>query len=187
MSTNIQVQRICQHCGKEFTAKTTVTQYCSEICGKKAYKVRKKAEKIAASNKETRQIIIKPIEELKVKEFLTVPEVARLLNCSTRSIYYHIRSGNINAGNLAQRLTRIRRTDLNKLFEKQQSTEAEPKVEQENLDIQISDCYSLDEVRKKYGISDKALYTLIKRNGLVKLKKGSKAYVPKKLIDNILT
>ncbi len=28
MSSNIKLQRICQHCGNEFTAKTTVTQYC---------------------------------------------------------------------------------------------------------------------------------------------------------------
>ena len=45
MSSNIAIQRICQHCGKEFTARTTVTQYCSDDCAKRAYKARIKAAK----------------------------------------------------------------------------------------------------------------------------------------------
>ena len=69
MSSNIKVQRICQHCGNEFTARTTVTQYCSDTCSKRAYKARIKAAKIESSNKETQQIKTRPIEELKAKEF----------------------------------------------------------------------------------------------------------------------
>jgi hypothetical protein len=70
MSTNIKVQRICQFCGKEFTARTTVTQYCGDNCSKRAYKARQRATKVETSNKETLQIKTKPIEELKVQEFL---------------------------------------------------------------------------------------------------------------------
>jgi len=117
MSSNIQVQRICQHCGREFTARTTVTRYCGDDCAKRAYKVRGRAAKIAISNQETRQIITQPIEELKAKEFLTVREVARLLNCSVRSAYYHIDSGKIKGVNLGQRLTRVRRADIDRLFQ----------------------------------------------------------------------
>ena len=72
MSSNIQVQRICQHCGTEFTARTTVTKYCSHRCGSLANKAKKRAEKVQKSNSETKQIKTKPIEELKAKEFLTV-------------------------------------------------------------------------------------------------------------------
>lgn len=117
MSSNIQVQRICQHCGKEFTARTTVTQYCSDDCAKRAYKARLKAGKIEASNKETRQIKNQPIEQLKAKEFLTVREVARLLNCSLRSAYYYIDNGTIKAVNLGQRATRVKRSDIDRLFQ----------------------------------------------------------------------
>jgi len=117
MSSNIQVMRICQHCGNEFTARTTVTQYCGDTCAKKAYKERVKAKKIDASNKETLQIKTQPIEELKAKEFLTVREVARLLNCSVRSAYYFIESGTIKAMNLGQRITRVKRSEIDKLFQ----------------------------------------------------------------------
>lgn len=116
MSSNIRIQRICQHCGNEFTARTTVTRHCSYACGKRAYKARLKASKIEGSNKQTQQIKNRPIEELKAKEFLTVREVARLLNCSVRSTYYYIESGTIKAVNLGQRITRVRRSDIDKLF-----------------------------------------------------------------------
>ena len=48
MSSKIEVQRICQYCEQEFTARTTVTKYCSHKCGQRAYKARKRAETIEA-------------------------------------------------------------------------------------------------------------------------------------------
>jgi len=117
MSSKIEVQRICQHCGKEFTARTTVTQYCGDDCAKRAYKARVKAAKIEASNNETQRIKNQPVEELKAKEFLTVREVARLLNCSVRSTYYYIENGTIKAVNLGQRITRVKRSEIDKLFQ----------------------------------------------------------------------
>lgn len=116
MSSNIQVQRICQHCNNEFTARTTVTKYCSDTCSKRAYKARLKVSKIETSNRQTQQIKNQPIEELKAKEFLTVREVACLLNCSVRSTYYYIESGTIKAVNLGKRITRVKRSEIDKLF-----------------------------------------------------------------------
>jgi len=116
MSSNIKVQRICQHCSKEFTARTTVTKYCGDNCAKRAYKLRQRNTKIESSNKETLQNISKPIEELKAKEFLTVKEVAKLLNLSIRTTYRLIDQGNIKGVNLAQRKTLVKRSDIDKLF-----------------------------------------------------------------------
>ena len=116
MSSNIKIQRICKHCGKEFTAKTTVTQYCGDECAKKAYKARARAAKIETSNLETQAIKNQPLEQLKAMEFLTVRDVARLLNCSLRSVYYSIENGNIKAVNLGKRITRIKRSEIDKLF-----------------------------------------------------------------------
>lgn len=116
MSSKIEVQRICQHCGNEFTARTTSTLYCSHRCNSAAYKAKIRAGKVEASNNETQRIKNQPIEELKAKEFLTVREVARLLNCSVRSAYYYIESGTIKAVNLRQRITRVKRSEIDKLF-----------------------------------------------------------------------
>jgi len=116
MSSNIQVKRICQHCNNEFTARTTVTKYCGDTCAKRAYKARLKVSKIEASDKQTQQIKNQPFEELKTKEFLTVREVACLLNCSVRSTYYYIEIGTIKAVNLGKRITRVKRSEIDKLF-----------------------------------------------------------------------
>ncbi|MDX2190508.1 MAG: helix-turn-helix domain-containing protein [Bacteroidota bacterium] len=116
MSSNIKLQRICQHCSNEFTARTTVTRYCSHKCASAAYKLLIRKGKVEQTNKETFQIKVKPIEELKAKEYLTVKEVAQLLNCSIRSAYYYVNNGTIKAVNLGQRVTRVKRSNIDKLF-----------------------------------------------------------------------
>ncbi len=117
MSSNIEVQKICEYCHNEFTARKTTSKTCSDNCAKLYYKQRKRAAKIEETTKKTIQIKNKPIEELKAKEFLTVRDVATLLNCSSRSVYNYIESGKLKAVNLSQRQTRIKRTDLDKLFD----------------------------------------------------------------------
>lgn len=184
MSSNIEIQRICQLCGKEFTARTTVTQYCSDTCSKRAYKARVRAAKVEVSNKETQRIKTQPIEEIKAREFLTVRNVATLLNCSIRSVYYYIENGNINAVNLGQRITRVKRSELDKLFEQILSPQSESITETKQYNI--SECYNLTEIKCKYGISEKALYDLIKCQNITKIKEGRFVYVPKAEIENIL-
>lgn len=117
MTSFIRVQRICQHCGKEFTAKTTVTKYCSDNCAKRAYKVRQKAKKIESSNIETKQIKLAPVVEITTKDYLTVKEVSQLLNCSVRTTYRLINNGTLKAKNLLERKTLISKKDIDKLFE----------------------------------------------------------------------
>ena len=117
MSSNIQVQRICKHCHTEFTAKTTVTQYCGDACAKKAYKVRLKEAKIAASDSETFHVRTQPLHELKAKEFLTVRDISILLNCSIRTAYRLINTGHIKSVNISERKTLIKRSEIDKLFE----------------------------------------------------------------------
>lgn len=183
MSSKIEVQRICQHCGNMFTARTTVTRFCSHKCSNAAHKQRLKAGTIVLTKKETTKTINHSFDELKTKEFLTVREVSRLLNCSIRSTYYNIESGTIKAVNLGQRVTRVKRSEIDKLFEQPQPVTYQP--EQKQFDI--SECYNLTEVQSKYGISEKALHEIIKRNSIPKIKKGWFAYVPKTVIDKILS
>lgn len=184
MSSNIKVQRICQHCKKEFTARTTITLYCSHNCNRAAYKAKERAVKIQASNEQTQQIKNQPIEQLKAKEFLTVREVARLLSCSVRSAYYYIENGNIKAVNLGQRITRVKRSEIDKLFEQPQQIEI-PQPEQMQFDI--ADCYSTEQVRNKYNISESGLRNLIIKHNIPKFRKGWFAYIPKTLIDKLLS
>jgi excisionase family DNA binding protein len=116
MSSNIEVQRICEHCSNEFIARTTVTKYCSHRCNRAAYKAKLKASKIDNSNKETRQIKNQPVEEVKAKDILSVRDVAVLLGCSVRTAYRLIENGTLKAVNLSERMTRVRRSDIDKIL-----------------------------------------------------------------------
>jgi excisionase family DNA binding protein len=116
MSSNIQIQRVCEHCGNDFTARTTVTRFCSDACAKRAYKARQKAAKIEKSNVETRQIKSRHIDEIKAKEFLSVRDAAKLIGCSRQTFYTLINTGRINAVNIKIKKTIIPRSEINKLF-----------------------------------------------------------------------
>lgn len=116
MSSNILVQRICKNCNLEFTAKTRVTKYCSNNCAKNAWRKRKQAEKVKLSNRRTRKKLAIEKIATKDKEFLSVNEVALLLNCTNRTIYNLINTKKLEATNLGSRVTRIKRSNLDKLF-----------------------------------------------------------------------
>lgn len=195
MSSKIRVQRICQYCGTEFTACTTVTKYCSDKCCKAAYKARIRAEKVQKSNTETQKIKNKPIEELKAKEFLTVTEVSKLIGCSRQNVYKLINTGKLKATNILEKKTIVRRCDLENLFIEPEYSNfiGLEKQVKEMYDwkqagaFDIADCYTISEVLEKYSISEKTLYDLIKRESIPKIKKGWYVYVPKLIIDKLLT
>ena len=116
MSSNIRIQRICGHCGVEFTAKTTVTQFCGDNCAKRAYKARIRDKKINTSNRSTEAVMVRPIETLKAKEFLSVREVSKLIGCSRQNVYNLINLGKLKATNILIKKTIVRRSDLDKLL-----------------------------------------------------------------------
>ncbi len=194
MSSNIKVKRICQHCNREFTARTTVTKYCSDKCSKTAYKARKRAEKVKQSNAETARIKIQPIEQLKAKEFLSINEVCQLVGISRRTVYRLIEQGELKKIKVGSR-TLIKRSVLNRLLSNKETGKPEiPKQQINDLNdwkqagaFDIKDCYTLIEVKNKYGVSESTVQQLIKRNSIPKIKKGWYAYVPKQIIDELLT
>lgn len=197
MSSNIKIQRICQHCGNEFTARTTTTLYCSHRCNSAAYKAKQRAGKVEQSNKETQRIKSQPIEELKAKEFLSVTQVSKLIGCSRQNVYNLINTGKLKATNILLKKTIVKRSDLDKLFKEptnRTQPEGIPETQKQELNewvqaggFDIADCYNLTEIQSKYGISETAVQNLIKRNSIPKIKKGWFAYVPKTVIDKLLS
>ena len=115
MSSNMRIPKICQHCGSDFIAKTTVTQYCSENCAKRAYKKRKRQEKVDAIPTLPEQKIAHTSSTVSDKEFLSIKETCQLLGASRMTLYRQIKNGNIQAGKVGSR-TIIKRTEIEKLF-----------------------------------------------------------------------
>jgi excisionase family DNA binding protein len=194
MSSNIKVQRICQHCSNEFTARTTVTKYCSDKCSKAAFKARKRAEKVKQSNAETTRIKNQSIEQLKAKEFLSINEVCQLVGISRRTVYRLIEQGDLKKIKVGSR-TLIKRLALNKLLNNKETGKPEIPEKQINdlndwnqADVfDIKDYYTLTEIQDKYKVSESTVQQLIKRNSIPKIKKGWYAYVPIQIIDELLT
>ncbi len=154
MSSNIKLQRICQYCGNEFTARTTVTQYCGDNCAKRAYKARQKAAKIEASDQQTKAIKNKPIEDIKAKEYLSIANACQLLGLSRWTLWRAIKKRELAAAKIG-RSTLIKRSDIEKLFELHQLPVIAKEPEQAVLNP--DDCYTISEVQQLYSIS-KRLY-----------------------------
>jgi excisionase family DNA binding protein len=161
--------------------------YCSPRCNNAAYKAKIRASKIEASNKATQRIKSQPIEELKAKAFLSIAETCKLIGISRRTVYRIIERGELITGKAGKR-TIIRRSDLEQLlFEQPRTIATQPENKPEQGHLEISECYNLTEVQNKYGISETAIQALIKRNSIPKIKKGWFAYVPKTVIDKLLS
>lgn len=176
MSSNIKVNRICKHCNQEFIAKTTVTKYCSHKCASAAYKARTRNTKIEECITTASAIKQTPNIDINTKDFLSISETSTLLGISKRTLYRMFERNQIPVIKIGNR-TIIRRKDLD--------TYLVP-LPIENLEYKIKDCYKTSEILTIYNISEKAIYELIKRNNIPKIKKGLYSYVPKELIDNLL-
>lgn len=179
MRSNLKIKRVCQHCGNEFIAKTTVTRYCGDVCSKKAYKARKKAEKINASNEETKAIIEKPIIEIQSKDFLGVQEICKLFGVSRTTVWRLMKTGKVESAKIGRKKF-VTRSSINKLFAPQI---AEPK--EEPVEFNIENCYYMGEIQELFGVSEKALYDVIKRFKIKKIQKGKYVYVSKQSIIDI--
>jgi len=120
MSSNIKVQKICEFCGKEFTAKTTKTKSCSSRCASAAYKKRKREEKVKEAVKETttKKVFIETGIDLNTaqqKDFLSIKEAHTILGVSESTFYRLMKSGTIPATKIGGR-TIIQRSEIDKLF-----------------------------------------------------------------------
>ena len=122
MSTRISIPKICQHCGNSFIARTTVTKYCGDNCAKRAYKKRKRDEKIQASIEETKQQMqgmqipqTMQTQDILTKQYLSVQEAANLLGASRWTIQRMIKRDQLKSAKLGRR-TIIARSEIDNLF-----------------------------------------------------------------------
>ncbi len=122
MGSKLQIPKICQHCGNSFIARTTVTKYCGDNCAKRAYKKRKRDEKIKASIEETKQQVqglqspqTVQTPDILTKQFLSVQEAAKLLGASRWTIQRMIQRDQLKSAKLGRR-TIIARSEIDNLF-----------------------------------------------------------------------
>ena len=102
MSSNLFIPKYCKHCGNAFTARTTVTKYCGDSCAKKAYKSRKRKEKIQS----TLHVDIQQQKEISAvynpnavnnKDFLSITEASQLIGVSRWTIQRMVQNGRLKS------------------------------------------------------------------------------------------
>ena len=110
MSSNISLTKVCEHCDKEFIAKTIQTRYCSHSCNSKAYKEGKRKEKIESivskinpPNPPKLKSSSINYDNLNEKEFLTINDCSRLLNITTVTLRRWIKDGVIETRRLGKK------------------------------------------------------------------------------------
>jgi len=125
MSSNIQIPKTCTICGSIFIAKTTVTKNCSDVCRKRAYKLRQRELKIQTALSEqqstlsvtSKTVVRKPIQhqDLNDKQFMSINEISDLIGISRWSIQRMLKRGEIPFKQFGRKKI-INRQELEKLF-----------------------------------------------------------------------
>jgi excisionase family DNA binding protein len=88
MSSNIYIKRLCEHCGKEFVARTTVTRFCSHTCNSRFSKLQTRHLKEQASHKQTIKQTDKALSlDDSNKEYFDIATAAAHMTVSERTLY----------------------------------------------------------------------------------------------------
>ncbi len=114
MSSNFKIPTKCKLCGIRFIAKTTVTKFCSDNCAKRAYKQRKRSEKLQVVLAES--VAPEPFKTSKmIKEYYSILEASEMLGASRWTIYRLIEKGELKAAKLGRR-TILHKNHIDNLF-----------------------------------------------------------------------
>lgn len=182
MSSNMRITKVCQFCNNEFTAKTIKTRFCSIDCGSRNYKKRSRENR-----KETERLQREAINNVDIKrlgqlEFLSIDEASVFIGISRRTLYRAIARKEIKTGKFGSR-TFIERSDIAQFIENlhrcctdQEDARKFPGIE---------NCYTMTQAQIKFKVSPSALYSIVKRKGILKYKDGKFVYVAKRDLDEL--
>ena len=176
----IQIKRKCKFCGKVFIAKTLDSIYCCKKCSDAAYAKKKRTEE-----KEKRlALVAKKIP--KIREYLSVREAVAIFGVERDTLYLLVHEGRVTSINLGTRLTRIKRSDLESMFEKRPIAKHIKETPlPKTYSLEPEDCYTIGEVCEKYHINDSSVWTYVRKYSIPSRQIGNFVYVPKEEIDNL--
>lgn len=181
--SNIKIKRICQWCGQEFYAQRVTTRYCSKKCNERAYKANLRQSVVKTADEVLiEQTVEIPRKKLNEKTFLDVKEVAFLLGISGRAAYDLIEEGKLRAVRMSTRMTLVRRSDIDAMFDSHPYVKRHRKKKEE-----ITEFYTIDEIREKYGVSTNWIYKVGKEKNIPRIVKRGKTYWSKTHIDKFIT
>ena len=182
--SNLKIPKLCEFCEKPFEAKTVATRFCSKYCSEKLGKRQKQLAKEIEAKKTLLENSVSKIAELQTRPYISVSEAEMLFGISKNTIHRLIKNKKIAAFNIGQRLTRVSKLDIEKMFT---TIEIPDKSEEitEKPTFKIGTCYTISEISEKYHADPGTVNSVIRRNKIPTMQVGSFVYVPKNLIDKI--
>ncbi len=183
MSSNMEVQRVCEHCGNEFVAKTTATRYCSKKCNSAAYKKNRREQKIAISNQSVKKAKEESLSKSGIlardKDILSITEAALYLGVCKKTIYNWLNSGAIKGKRISNRKVLILKSDLSTMLQENEVYEKAEPAEQKP----ITEFYTIQEVMEKFSVGQTWVFRIIKEYNIPKTRIGGKTHLSKRHID----
>lgn len=186
MKRTLNVMKTCQCCGRTFAAKTTVTRYCSIQCRNKAYyrnlkeAGQKKPGAVSASRK-PKPVIPEPAVVPAGREYMKVAEAAALLGVCKQTVYNMGMAGKLEILRLTSRLSLVRRSGIEAMFDHAQPYRARPKRPTER----IEEFRSLEEIARSRNLSESRIHKVAKSRGIQKVLHKGRTYLPKREVDEI--
>ncbi len=182
MSSNIRIEKTCEWCGKQFTAQTTVTRFCSKRCSEHSYKERVRQQKI--KNTLSTPTPTATLSAIKEKEYLTVADAGQILGMTRQGVYKLIHRGDLSASKISSRLTLIKRISIDTMLE---SSPYKKRETAEKKSKSLADFYTRAEIREKFGVKDSWIYKVVAENNVPKTILRGKAYFSKSHIDRLFS
>ena len=176
---NFEVKRKCELCGKVFIAKTLESKYCSPQCSKRAWKRKKDEEKKLARLK----LIADKVPD--TRDYISITEAIAIYGVGRSTLYRLIRLGRIPSINLGEKLIRIKKSDLGKVYPERKSVTHDEPTENTLYNMSPENCYTIGEISKKYNINDSTVWAHIRRYSIPTRQIGNYVYAPKSEIDKL--
>lgn len=175
------IKKVCEYCNNQFEASKSTTRYCSHKCNSKALKDAKRKEVIQLTEKLTKQKEVEKLtKDISNQEYLSISDAAVLMGVSRWTIYRYVVDGKIASKRLSERITRIRRTDLEAFFENANPYQVKCISIKNKQEIEW---YTLNEITEKYGILRHQIRKVINSENIPEKKEGTRTLVAKKQID----
>ena len=148
--SKIEVTKVCEFCGKEFTAHKMTTRFCSPKCSQRNYKTEKRELRLEKILRE--ENLSSPPHTTLKREYLSCENVVQLMGVSSTTVYRYCVTGKINCIKMNRKIF-IRRVDIDALFKTNI-----PYQVRRVISKPVTEYYSTAEVIEKYKVSKDTVF-----------------------------
>lgn len=178
-ASKIKIKKVCEWCGQEFLALKVSTRFCSKQCNGHAYKDANRKKVLLETERETLEKVSQNnISQGLNREFMSVAEAATLLGVTRMTIYNLIYNNVLHASKITSRLTFVSRSDIDAMIS---GADYKKKVKSERKPI--TEFYTTNEIKEKYGVSEGWIFKVGKEKDIPKIFHHGKTYWSKQHVE----